>query len=52
MVGTNVDEKQLKQISEKVILETTNGQKHKVTLDEFLEAIDHEVVGVKMSAGY
>ena len=52
MVGKDVDVKQLKQISKRVILETTEGDKHKVSLEEFLNSLDEAVVGLKMSVGY
>ena len=52
MVGSAVEESQLKQIAKRVLLETTGGMTPKIEPDDLLRALDMEIVGVKMSAGY
>jgi hypothetical protein len=52
MVGSAVEESQLKQIAKRVLLETTGGMRHKIEPEDLMRALDMEIVGVKMSAGY
>ena len=52
MVGSAVEESQLKQIAKRVLLETTGGMRHTIEPEDLLRALDMEIVGVKMSAGY
>jgi len=52
MVGSSVEETQLKHIAKRVILETTGGTRHKIEPEDLVRALDMDTVGVKMSAGY